>query len=188
MATNFYYVPGDDASCVTLAEAKKQLKIEASFEEDEDLIQSYIDASQVECENFTGRAIGRRKMVLELAAFENPLLFVCNYENDTIDKIEYYDKTTEVKVELASTEYKLRVSSVVNCKEIKFLNTLPETMQRDDAVIVTINQGFAVADVPTPIKQAMKLLISDSYERREDRGEVGYNTAAQAKLRPYRKY
>lgn len=188
MATNFYTIPGDDARCVTLEEAKKQLKVDASFTEEDDLIQSYIDAAQVECENFTGRAIGRRKMVFELAAFENPLIFTANYENDTVEKIEYYDKTTEVLTELDAAEYKLRVSSIVNCKEIKFLNTLPDTMLCDDAVIVTINQGFAVADVPTPIKQAMKLLISDSYERREDRGEIGYNTAAQAKLRPYRKY
>lgn len=188
MATNISYIPGTDASCLTLAEAKKQLRVDASFTEEDDLIQSYIESAQVECENFINRAIGRRKMVVELAAFENPFLFSANYENDTVEKVEYYDKATNTIQTLDPVEYKLRVSSVVNCKEIKFLNTLPETALRDDAVIITIQQGFAVASVPAPIKAAMKLLISDSYERREDRAEVGYNTAAHAKLRPYRKY
>jgi hypothetical protein len=88
---------------------------------------------------------------------------------------------------LTAEEYKLRKGVTVETKEITFLTT-PDLEKKDDAVIVTINQGWVTADVPKPLIQAMKLYVSDMYERREDRGEVGYNSAATALMRPYRKF
>lgn len=187
MVTNQKFIPGEDAACLTLAEAKEQLRIEAGYPEEEDLIQSYIDSAQSECENYIGRKIGRGQFIVELSAFENPFLYSRNWENDTIAKVEYYPADGSGITELDSDQYKLRSATVVDCFEIKFLST-PAIAERDDAVIITINQGWEVNKVPAPIKQAMKLLLSDAYERREDRAEIGYNTAANAKLRPYRKY
>lgn len=187
--THFYYTPGSDASCLTLVQAKKQLGLETSFVINDDLIQECIDSSQVECENYINRAISRRKFVLELNNFDD-ILFQMNYDNDAIDKIEYYAEGEITLTVLDPTKYKLRNSTSTGCLEIKFLTELelPVLAVRTDAVIVTISQGWETAKVPTPIKQAMKLYISDYYERREDRGEVGYNTRAQSLLRPYRKY
>lgn len=187
MVTDSYFVPGSDPSCLTLAQAKSQLKIEAAFTQDDVLIQEYIDSAQSDCENFIGRVIGRRKFVLELNEFETVVTFQANYENDAIEKIEYYAPGSTEVVVMDADGYKLRKSTITGCLDIKFL-TLPETDKRNDAVTVTINQGWEPSKVPAPIKQAMKLLISDAYERREDRGEIGYNSAANSKLRPYKLY
>ncbi len=88
---------------------------------------------------------------------------------------------------MPADEYKLRKGVTVETKEITFLET-PELETKDDAVLVTINQGWVAAEVPKPLIQAMKLYVSDMYERREDRGEIGHNSAATALMRPYRKF
>lgn len=185
MVTHFYTEITAEGSLLTLAKAKKQLRIEASFDEENDLIESYIDAAQAACEDFVNRSIAERNLVLECSIFET-ITFERNYENDTIDKIEYYEPGATELTLLADDQYKLRKSNIVECFDIKFLS-IPETDIRDDAVIVTIKQGFALASCPKPIIQAINLRLSDFFERREDR-EQGNNPASNNLLRPYRKF
>lgn len=187
MVTNSYYVPGTALTPITLAKAKKQLRLEVDFTEEDDLIQSYIDSALIIAENYINRALSPRKFVLEMDRFENPFQFSQNNIDDTIDKVEYFAPGETEASLLADTEYKARTSIYIECKEIKF-KTTPTTDSRDDAVIITINQGFTSAtDIPKPIVQAMLLIISDMYERRDDK-EIGTNSAANALMRPYRKY
>jgi Phage gp6-like head-tail connector protein len=186
MVTNTTTNPVQETVCLTLAQAKKQLNIELAFTEQDDLIQDYIDTSRVIVENYINRSISQQKLVLECSDLSK-IVFSQNNENDTIDKIEYLKAGESVYTLMPVDDYKLRKGVTVETKEITFLTT-PELEKKDDAVIVTINQGWVTADVPKPLIQAMKLYVSDMYERREDRGEVGYNSAATALMRPYRKY
>lgn len=185
------------ASILTLAEAKQQLRIEDDFVLEDDLIESYVDAAQESCQLYVNRSIAERDLVLEMDSFSTPITFERNYENDTITKIEYYAEGEPELTLLDASYYKLRKSNTVECFDIIFKNPetgvtssagdMPATAKRDDAVIVTIAQGFDVDSCPKSIIQAMKLKISDYYERREDR-EVGNNSAGNNLLRPLRKY
>jgi hypothetical protein len=185
MVTHFYTTIPATTPLVTLAKAKKQLRIETLFTEEDESINVYIEAAQVACQDYINRSIAERNLVLECSNFET-ITFERNYENDVIDKIEYYKPGETTLTELPDTEYKLRKSNIVECFDIKFLST-PETDIRDDAVIVTIKQGFALATCPKPIIQAINLRLSDFFERREDR-EQGNNPASNNLLRPYRKF
>lgn len=186
MVTHFYTTITATASLLTLAKAKKQLRVEVAFADEDDLIQSYIDTAQVVCQDFINRSIAERNLVLEVSDFLSPITFERNYENDTITKIEYYAPGESELTLLAADQYQLRKSNIVECFDIKFLS-IPETDIRDDAVIVTIKQGFALASCPKPIIQAINLRLSDFFERREDR-EQGNNPASNNLLRPYRKF
>ena len=186
MVTNITTNPITETVCLTLAQAKKQLRIEASYTEEDDLIQEYVDASRAIVEDYINRSISQQQLVLECSDLSK-IVFSQNNENDTIEKIEYLKAGETVYTLMPAEEYKLRKGVTVETKEITFLTT-PELEKKDDAVIVTINQGWVTADVPKPLIQAMKLYVSDMYERREDRGEVGYNSAATALMRPYRKF
>lgn len=185
MVTHFHTTTTATTSLLTLAKAKKQLRIETSFTEEDELIESYIDAAQVACQDFINRSIAERNLVLECSKFET-ITFERNYENDTITKIEYYKPGETVLTILATDQYQLRKSNITECFDIKFLS-IPETDIRDDAVIVTIKQGFALATCPKPIIQAINLRLSDFFERREDR-EQGNNPASNNLLRAYRKF
>ena len=186
MITHFYTSVTAEAPILSLEKAKKQLRIDAGNTDEDDLIASYIDAAQVACEDYINRGIGKRNFIMELSAFENSVTFACNYENDVITKVEYYAPGATTLTTLAVDQYKLRNSNIVDCFDIKFLS-LPETDKRDDAVIITVDQGFALAKCPKPILQAINLKLSDFYERREDR-EQGNNPASNNLLRKYRKY
>lgn len=186
MITHFYTATTAEAPILSLEKAKKQLKVELSNTDEDDLITSYIDAAQVSCEDYINRAIGKRNFIMELSAFENSVTFARNYENDVIAKVEYYAPGATTLTALAADQYKLRNSNIVECFDIRFLS-LPETDKRDDAVIITVEQGFTLAKCPTTILQAIKLKLSDFYERREDR-EQGNNPASNNLLRKYRKY
>jgi len=186
MQTDSYFENTVKTVCVTLAMAKKQLRLSASNTSEDDLIQSYIDAATVDRQNYINRTIDTRDFVVKLSQFET-LNFDANYENDEVASIEYYAPGAEEVTVLDNSAYKLRTGDVIGTKTIKFIDP-PATEKRDDAVTVTIKQGWETAAVPTPIKQAILLLIADMYERREDRGEIGNNRAADSLCRSYRKY
>lgn len=189
MVTHHYTTVTATASVLTLEKAKVQLAIEPDFALHNDLIQDQIDTAQESCQLYINRSIAARNLVLEMDSFSSPITFERNYENDVITKIEYYAAgETELTV-LDASKYKLRKSNTVECFDIIFsADALAvETAKRDDAVIVTIAQGFTAETCPKSIIQAMKLKISDYYERREDR-EAGNNSAGNNLLRPLRKF
>jgi len=186
MVTHFYTATTATAPLLTLAKAKKQLRVETTFTEEDDLIESYIDAAQAACQDYINRSIAERNLVLEVSDFKSSITFERNYENDVITKIEYYAPGVTTLTTLAADQYQLRKSNIIECFDIKFLS-IPETDKRDDAVVVTIKQGFALANCPKPIIQAINLRLSDFFERREDR-EQGNNPASNNLLRAYRKF
>ncbi len=189
MVTNYFFTPGaEQTSFVTLAKAKKQLRIEVSSTDEDDLIQIYIDAAEKAAEDYLNKKLQKGVMTFECSDFVNPFVFVQSDENDTVASVEYYPKDSETLTTLVNTSYKLRKSSSIGCKEIKYLETTPATATRDDAVIIKINQGFLAAELPKPIYQAMLLMITTMFERREDIGEIGNNLASRNLMRPYRNF
>lgn len=192
MVTHFFTQITAENSLVTLAQAKKQLRIEADSTDEDELIQACIEASQEACQNYINRAIAEQNFVMHLDVFPDTIGYERNYLNDTIEKIEYYAPGETELTTLDPALYKLKNSNIVECFDIKFGGVssaveMPATDKREDAVVITVKQGFDVSTCPKPIIQAIKLRLTAFYEYREDRPQ-GFDTASNNLLRAYRKY
>jgi hypothetical protein len=185
MITHYYTANIEETPLLTLAQAKKQCKVSDDLTYEDDLIDSFNSSAQIACENYINRSIATRNFVMQSSLFFSPVTFQRNYENDVISKIEYYAPGEDTLTVLSVDQYQLRNSSTLECFDIKFLS-MPATAIREDAVIITIAQGFTVATCPKPILQAIRLQLSSAYVYREDGN--GNSTASTNLLRPYRKY
>lgn len=187
VTNHFFTVDTEAADLVTLAQAKAQLRVESDFEEEDDLIQSYIDAAIAAAENYIGAPLVKGVKTFELDALTQTFVFKQAGENDTVKAVSYWETDATEVTEMPTNNYKLRKNYSTGCKEIKF-ETYPTTATRDDAVIIEINQGYTAATLPTPIYQAIMLMITSMYVKREDIGEIGNNSQSRALMRPYRNY
>lgn len=167
---------------VTLAKAKLQLRIDALFTTEDDLIQDYINAAIATSEQYLNADIISKTLVIKLDGFQSKLAFD-TYPVREITSVKYF--VDNVETTMPATDYYITLD---NKQSTLIFKEQPTTDERFDAVTITATIGFeSAAHVPHPIKQAILLQISDMYERREDRPEM-ITTAAQALMRPYRKY
>lgn len=184
MVTDVNFTPGT-IEIVSLAKAKKQLRLESTFIDEDDLILDYIDAAVVASENFIGGHIQQKDMVITMNQFDSPMEFEA-FPMQSITTVKYWPSDGGVEATLSNTLYKL---TKLNDKvfSLRFTNDTPEIADRFDAVTVTVVVGNAINKTPKPIIQSLLLQVADMYERREDRTEVT-GTTAMALLRPYKKY
>ena len=184
MVTDVKFEAITGVEIVTLAKAKKQLKIEAGFNDEDDLIQGYIDASVGASEDYIGGHIAEKNMVLKLDVFESLIVFEA-FPIQSIESIKYFPKDGAGEITMPTENYSL---TSVNPKVSKIsFKTVPETTERFDAVTISVKVGIEASKVPKPIIQAILLQVSDMYERREDRTEVNL-TVGTGLLRPYKKF
>jgi len=170
---------------VSLAKAKKQLRLETSFTDEDELIRAYIDAAVIASENFIGGHIQQKDMVITMNQFD-PLIEFEAFPMQSITTVKYWPAYGSAEATLSNTLYKL---TKLNDKvfSLRFTTDTPEIADRFDAVTITVVVGNAVNKTPKPMLQAILLQVADMYERREDRAEVT-GTTAMALLRPYKKY
>lgn len=182
MLTNVNFTPGT-LTVLTVAQAKKQLNIESDFTDQDDLIESYIDAAVEACENYIGGYIIPGSLVLSYSKFEKEFIFEA-FPFKSITSVKYY--SGDAQQTLSTENYALtKTNNKTYCLRIK--SDLPQTDDRHDAVEITISVGFEGNKIPKPIVQAIKLQVANMYEVREDRKEV-VNTSAMSLLRPYKKF
>lgn len=184
MVTDVQFEPGE-VEVVSLARAKKHLRLEASFTEEDDLIESYISAAIEASENFIGGHILEKDMTIKMNAFDSPLVFEA-FPLQSVTAVKYYPLGSEVLTEMLPGNYSL---TTIGSKvfTLRFKESVPQTAERFDAVTVIVKVGNETAKTPKPVQQAILLQVGDMYERREDRTEV-IATAAMSLLRPYKKY
>lgn len=183
MITDIQISAGTATTVVTLAKAKKHLRIEADFTDEDDLIQDYIDAAVTQAENYIGGHITDKNIVIKMTGFDNPLVFEA-FPVKSVTSVKYFEQGNEEEQTMDSGSYTLTAESSKRFA-IRFKNDLPTVQDRFDAVTVTINVGMVTID--KPISQAVLLMVADMYERREDRAEV-LSTAAMSLLRSYKKF
>lgn len=186
--TNYFFTVNEDAAAlITLQQAKAQLRVEDDFQDEDDLIESYIDAAIAAAENYIDAPLIPGIKTFELDSLTKTFVFKQGADNDEIQSISYWEKDAEEVTVMPTENYKLRKNYSTGCKEIKFV-TFPTTDTRDDAVIININQGYTPETLPKPIYQAIMLMITSMYVKREDIGEIGNNMQSRALMRPYRNY
>lgn len=162
------------ASLITLAEAKQHLNVD--FDDDDDLITSYIEAA---IDTFDGPFgwLGRALMPQTWDYFRDewpdtdeqgirlplpPLI--------SVESVNYVDPDSETETVLASSGYVVDTSSLYGW--LVPVDEWPETMETANAIRIRFTSGYqtgsspSTEDVPAPIKQAILLTVRDLYDFR----------------------
>jgi hypothetical protein len=178
-------VTGPTDEPISLAEAKSHLRLDVAFDDVD--VNRYIKAAREYVEGYLERAVLEQKWCLALEGFCGPrALGVPAWARQFFDMSEplklpmgqlastptpvesiIYIDDSGASVTLATSEYTVNNFSVPAEVKPAYGKVWPSTRPQWDAVRVTYRVGWADTDsVPEPIRQAMKLLISQMYEHR----------------------
>lgn len=174
---------------VTLAAAKAFLNVDHS--DDDALIQALVNAAVEELDGYSGtlgRALVTQTWRQELPCFQRRMrLALVPFQSVT--SIAYQD-SDDVQQTASALLYDAFEDHLGGYVELKPTASWPSTYPRPDAVTVTYTVGYGTAaEVPEPIKTAIKLAVSDLYDRRvaySEAGQIFANPIYQQLLAPYR--
>lgn len=160
---------------ISTADAKAQLNIESGFSTDDDLIDAYVEAARVHVEHMLGRALITQTWKLILATFpwnSDERLWLPRAPLSSVGSITYVD-TNGDSTTWGSSKYTVHTPSGPAAGpgwiEPVYGEPWPTAREQDDAVTVTFTAGYGASgsSVPSPILQAMKLLVGHWYTHRE---------------------
>jgi uncharacterized phiE125 gp8 family phage protein len=166
---------------ISLTIAKKQLKIEPEDQEDDDLIQSYIDSAITYAENYTGSVIQKQKFIVKGKDFDDIGRFR-KQKIISVESVEYLNELLELNV-LTDDQYHLESIDKLENK-LTFKTDLPK-VKPDTYNAVTMKVTCGYEKVPKPIIQALLLIMTDFYQYRSDRKKA-HLTSAHNLLSPYK--
>lgn len=184
------------AKPVTVAELKSQLRV--SHSEDDTLIGSYLDAAIGRLDahaGILGRCIVTQTWRQDYECWPSKGLFRLPFcDVATITSVKYSD-TADVEQTVDAGLYQLHQDAHSSFVWLRSAFTCPSLYDdRVDPVRITFDVGFgAAAAVPDAIKHAIKLMVADFYENREDTAVgVGLDVRSlprgvDALLAPYRR-
>ena len=151
-------------AAVTQAEAKLFLRIDTT--DDNDLIDSLLEAAEDLVESFTGRQLLTDTQTLYLTSWasEIPLDYP---PLGSITHIKYYDADS-VQQTLANTVYEVDSTGAKSFVRLAYNQSWPDVRGHDGDILITYTAGYGAASaVPDGLKTAMKLLVGNWYENRE---------------------
>lgn len=150
---------------ITLTEAKDHLRVDIS--DDDTLINALIEAARARAETETHRQFITATFEKTLDFFPN-VIWLEKPKVQSVSSIQYID-TAGTTQTLPAAEFRVDVASEPARIEPAFGFTWPITRPIINAVTVTYVAGYGLAAaVPEALKSAMKLLIGDMYENREE--------------------
>ncbi len=150
---------------ITLAEAKAQLRVESDFTDDDTWINTAITVVREQVEALTNRALMPQTFELAIDGFSDEIQ-IPKPPFSSLTSIKYYDEDNVLQT-LASSYYLVNDFSEPAIIARKTDQTYPGTYDRLDAVRIVFVAGYADASsVPTSIKQAMLMLLTDLYDNR----------------------
>lgn len=173
---------------ISLDEAKAQLKLDASFVLEDSLIQGYIDAAVIDCENYTNTSLFTTTFNIEFSEWVNAFAIPISPVN-SITSIKYIDTADDEQTLPSATDLYRLLPNDKFCKQIYFTDfeNLPALADTQNAVTVEITAGYTAATLPRAIKQAILLRLTNFYENRNDTVEA-LPKASTNLLRNYRFY
>ena len=164
-----------DASIVTLPMAKANSRID--FDEENDLLQLFVDAANAEIENYIGAPVLQRDAV-KISWDHWRLCHDLPFEIRELVSVEWFPYNGTGTALEDGTDFELFG------EELNILMAKPEDFHR---LVVTCKAGYLTAEIPKDIKRAALLIFSHADTYRENM-PLKLNTSAQALLRPYRRY
>jgi len=149
-----------DVEPVTLPEAKKQ--VHAEYHTDDDAyLTSLISASRDHAERYTGTRIAEQIVTLKCDGFDD----FCTVPEAPLQSVTVsYVDTAGATQTLADTVYELRADGLESAIVLKYGQTWP-AIQSGSRISVVAVAGYEA--VPSALKHALLLFISDAFEQRE---------------------
>lgn len=170
---------------LTLTEAKLHLKVDTTA--DDDLITALIAAVRQSVERYCSLGLITQTVTEKYDRFSSNGFRLSVSPAIAISAVTYTDPAGATQT-LSTDVYGLDVYSRPARIYLKENQVWPQTRLEPNAVTVVYTAGFGGAsDVPGPIKSAMKLMLGDLYENREDTART-MPSASQRILDPYRIY
>lgn len=154
---------------LTIEEAKQHTRVSHSHEDA--LFTRWISAAREYAETWTGRQFMLATWQLWLPSFWPHTLELPHAPLSSISAVRYYDADNAQQT-WAASNYAALAPVGPNARpgrlDYVYGITTPETYSREDAVEVEFVAGYAnAAAVPSAIKAALLLLVSEMNERRE---------------------
>lgn len=154
---------------LTLAEAKLHLNIPTAETYHDTLITSLITSARMTIEQsiYRGLITQTWEKVYDADEFGSYVVNISKVPVQSITSVKYYDSNNNL-VTMDSSNYRVDLGAINAPARIQFLS-LPSVYDRIGAVQIRFVCGWtSAANVPEPIKSAMKLIIGHLYEHRED--------------------
>ncbi len=165
---------------IALDLVKKHLRIEPDYTDDDDLVKLYIESAIEQVVDFTERPLALQTTVYTTDKFQD-FVFERKALNDVIEKIEYRATAEGESSVLPGTSYSVTQQGTETFK-VSFKEK-PEAVK----VQIFIKQGYTATDLPKVIKQAILLLVTEAYDRRDNTAAV-INSKAKSLIKSYRKW
>jgi len=172
---------------ITLEEAKNFLRVDGS---DEDaLIGALISAAREMCEQYTRRILVTTTIDEYFDGFPNyrnaqdkDIIYLSRGPVSSITSVKYVD---EIGSESTVSSSAYVVDTISEPARIASTAGWFATNGIINQVIVRYTVGTDVSSIPTPLKQGMLLIISDLYDKRDDRVRK-MPTASEYLFNPFR--
>jgi len=156
---------------VTVSELKDFLRLSGT--DQDTMLAGFISAARAGVEIFTGRTLINAVYEFYFDSFPVSGVALGRPPVQSVSSI-YYINSSGVDTLLASTEYRVDTASVYGRITPAYGKAWPVTQAVTNAVKVTCTCGYgtASANVPAPLKEAIKMIAADIYEHPEANIEV----------------
>ncbi|MTI32812.1 head-tail connector protein [Xanthovirga aplysinae] len=152
---------------VTLEEAKVQLRLGTEPHEEDDLIKGFIKTAQERVQENTNRSLAPATFVKVMASFEQQEIELSYPPAISVVSITYKDEEGQEKI-LDPEEYEL--NELYSPAILTPVEDWPVTNNSPQAVKIEYEAGYKEEKCPQPLKDAMLLIISHLYEKRDEAG------------------
>ena len=173
----------------SLEKLRKQCRFDdpTVVHEEDDLLQDYLDSAISEAENYISSDINEKKYKITGKSFEDVLSFSKQILR-SVDVFTYKDENGDNQEVGVDNFYLETVDSFETKICFKEDYTLPDVEKYSPtAVTLEVTTGYASGKVPKDIKKALLLMVTHSYEHRNDTIKEKA-TKAEVILHSYRKY
>jgi uncharacterized phiE125 gp8 family phage protein len=152
---------------ISLATAKEQCRVDATFTLDDDYISSLIVAARQWAEGYTGKSFISQVWELKLDRWHFPIRLQRG-PLISVTSITYVDSEGSSRI-LSALDYQVVASNIPPLIVPSYATVWPSLRVQPDAATVTYVAGYgaAMTDVPQQIRQAIKMLVAHWYEHRE---------------------
>lgn len=174
---------------IIVADAKDHCNIPSTFTDDDKKIEAYITMARVHVEDITGRQLINATWVLRMDAFPSVILLP-KPPLSSVTSVAYVDSAGDSQTLVVDTDYTVDQYSTPPRIVPAYGCSWPSTYGHINDVTVTYVAGYGATagSVPGTILHAMKLLIGDAYEHREEsvvQFSITARRAVEALLAPY---
>lgn len=156
---------------ITVEEVKEFARIDGNDEDS--LISGFIQAARTNCEAFLGRALIEQTITMKMDFWPGAVIDLPRPPLIAITAVETLDEDDNA-TEYTSTNYYTVTESIPGQLVLKRDVTWPTNSDRDYQgyqIRFTAGYGAKATDVPRPIREGLKLWVTDIYENRVIRPE-----------------